>query len=278
MGRFWSLLFLSVPILGVIVFVAAMMGDRGPLYGFWFPEDISAHGYIIDNLIHTILYLTGLIFVFTGLTLFWFLWKYDGARHREPVEFVHGSHTLEIVWSILPAATLLFIAIYQMNAWADVKLLRPMLPGGDGQVGTGDDIPQPPLAEVKGRQFEWRIRYAGPDGIIGTTDDIHSLNDLHLPVNEEVVLQIKSEDVLHSFFLPNVRVKQDVVPGMKQYIWFRPVKTGQFDIVCAELCGWGHYKMKGRLTVQSRADFERWLEETQKEQNLAVFTADAGDE
>ena len=84
--------------------------------------------------------------------------------------------------------------------------------------------------------------------------------------------------MLHSFFLPNLRVKQDVVPGMKQFVWFRPVKTGQFDIVCAELCGWGHYKMKGRLTVESRDDFDRWLEQTRTEQNLATFTADAGDE
>ena len=65
--------------------------------------------------------------------------------------------------------------------------------------------------------------------------------------------------MLHSFFLPNLRVKQDVVPGMKQYVWFQAKKTGVFDIVCAELCGWGHYKMRGRLTVESRADFDAWL-------------------
>ena len=132
--------------------------------------------------------------------------------------FTHGSHTLEVVWSILPAATLVFIAIYQMNAWADAKMRRPKLP--NGQV-------KPPLAEITGRQFEWRIRYAGEDGEVGTADDIQLANDLHLPVNEEIVLSIKSADVLHSFFLPNLRVKQDVVPGMKQFVWFQPTKIGR---------------------------------------------------
>jgi cytochrome c oxidase subunit 2 len=267
-GRFWSILFLFVPILGVAVFVAAMNTDSAPLYGHWFPEDISDHGYIIDNLFNTILYLTGFIFVATGLALFWFLWKYDAAKNSEPVKYMHGSHTLEVVWSILPAATLLFIAIYQMNAWADAKVIRPVGPDG---------TPQPPIAEVTGRQFEWRIRYAGADQTIGTEDDIHTVNELHLPVGESIVLQIKSMDVLHSFFLPNVRVKQDVVPGMKQYVWFRPMKTGQFDIVCAELCGWGHYKMKGRMTVESPDDFQKWLADTQTAQEQDSFAMSEGE-
>ena len=109
----------------------------------------------------------------------------------------------------------MFIAIYQMNAWADAKM-RP----ARRLARTADDC-KPPLAEVTGRQFEWRIRYAGEDGIVGTPDDVQLVNDLHLPVNEEIVLSIKSQDVLHSFFLPNLRVKQDVVPGMKQYVWFQ---------------------------------------------------------
>ena len=125
MGRFWSLLFLSVPILGVATFVVAIAAETPPLFGHWFPEDISANGYIIDNLFNTIMYLTGFIFVATGLALFWFLWKYDATKVADPVKYTHGSHTLEVVWSILPAATLLFIAVYQMNAWADAKLARP---------------------------------------------------------------------------------------------------------------------------------------------------------
>ena len=103
------------------------------------------------------------------------------------------------------------------------------------------------------------------------------VNDLHVPTNEEVVLRIKSQDVLHSFFLPNLRLKQDVVPGMKQHVWFKTTRTGVFDIVCAELCGWGHYKMRGRLTVESRDDFNRWLDLQSREQNRAEFTPTTGE-
>jgi cytochrome c oxidase subunit II len=261
-GRFWSLLFLMVPIVGVGIFVWAM-ADLWPMQGHWLPENINAHGGVIDSLFLFILVLTGVIFVATGIALFLLLWQYDEAKVTAPVTYTHGSHTLEVVWSIIPAATLVFIAIYQMDAWADAKMKRPTLPGGQLK---------PPLAEVTGRQFEWRIRYAGEDGLIGTRDDVQITNDLHLPVNEEIVLSIKSQDVLHSFFLPNMRLKQDVVPGMKQYVWFRPTKTGVYDIVCAELCGWGHYKMRGRLTVESREDFNQWLAQQYGEQNQAAYT------
>ena len=156
-----------------------------------------------------------------------------------------------------------------MNAWADAKTRRPVLESGQ---------PKPPLAVVTGRQFEWRIRYAGFDNQIGTEDDVEVVNDLHVPINEEIVLKIQSEDVLHSFFLPNMRTKQDVVPGMQQYVWFRANKTGRYDIVCAELCGWGHYKMRGRLTVESRENFDRWLKDAHAAQNKAEYTASTGDE
>jgi cytochrome c oxidase subunit 2 len=244
------------------------MADLWPMQRHWLPEDISDHGAVIDNLFLFILYLTGIIFIATGAALFWFLWKYDAASNPQPVTFTHGSHTLEVVWSILPAATLVFIAIYQMNAWANAKMNRPKLPGGQLK---------PEIAEVTGRQFEWRIRYAGKDGIVGTEDDVHVVNDLHLPLGEDIVLEIKSMDVLHSFFLPNLRVKQDVVPGMRQYVWFKANKAGAYDIVCAELCGWGHYKMRGRVTIQSREEFDRWLAQTYDEQNQDQFTPQAGE-
>jgi heme/copper-type cytochrome/quinol oxidase subunit 2 len=328
-------------VFGVAVFVLSMVG-WGPLYKHWLPENINEHGGVIDDLYYFIMYLTGVIFIGTGLAQFYFMWKFDSHRKTGPVAFTHGSHTLEVVWSILPAATLLFIAIYQMNAWADHKMRRPVFDAGpDLEEGTADDVYQQPLAEVTGRQFEWRIRYPGADlageearqklrdaaaagGVLEGVDladfaalrktqqalqseldqagssgealdaatqkrlgqiravlpslalaidrgenaekDFFTVNDLHVPVNEEIVLQIESADVLHSFFLPHLRVKQDVVPGMKQFVWFQPNRTGVYDIVCAELCGWGHYKMKGRLTVESREDYERWLKEQYAQQ------------
>ncbi len=291
MGRFWSLMFLLVPILGTWIIVAAATDTwpftappEGGWFQFprahWFPENVNPHGEIIDILFIRIFYLTGAIFIGTGIALFWFLWKYDAEKSSEAVKFSHGNHTLEVVWSIIPALTLLFIAFVQLNAWADHKMRRPLDPGPDGELGTADDpmlpgpdeklgtdddqpAPKPPLALVTGRQFQWDVRYAGKDGELFTPDDLVTNTDLHVPVNEEIVLQIESRDVLHSVFLPNFRVKQDVVPGMTQHIWFLGTREGVFDIVCAELCGWGHYKMKGRLTVQSRQDFEAWLDDMQ---------------
>lgn len=272
MGRFWSLLFLCVPVFGVAIFVVAAMPDSWPLYNHWLPKDISEHGHVIDSLFYFILYLTGVIFIATSLVLFWYMWKYDGERQSEPVEFTHGNHTLEVVWSILPAATLLFIAVFQMDSWAQAKMRRPVLSlGPDQKEGTADDVLKPPLLRVTARQFEWRLRYAGEDGIIGTQDDVHLVNDLHVPVNEEIVLELESMDVLHSFFLPNVRVKQDAVPGMKQYVWFKCTETGTFDIVCAELCGWGHYKMRGRLTVETQEEFDQWLKQQFRDQEVTEF-------
>lgn len=258
MGRFWSLLFLSVPILGVAAFVFAVI-PGGIFANHWLPEDISQHGAVIDKLFMFIMYLTGVVFIVTSFLLFWFMWKYDAERNTEPVKYVHGSHTLEIIWSIIPAATLLFIAIFQMDAWADARMKYPT----DKTTG----LKKPPLLLVTGRQFEWRMQYAGEDKIIGTPDDIHLVNDLRIPVNEEIVIQIQTQDVLHSFFLPNMRIKQDVVPGMKQHIWFEAKKIGTYDIVCAELCGWGHYKMRGRLIVQSEDDFKEWMANAIAEQN-----------
>jgi cytochrome c oxidase subunit 2 len=244
-GRFWSLLFLAVPVLGVAAFVWA------PVAGYWLPQDVSEHGHAIDHLFRFILWLTGVVFIVTEAVLFYFLWRYDGKKNADSVKYSHGNHNLEIVWTILPAATLLFIALYQIDVWAVAKIEKPDMA---------------PTVEVTARQFEWRLRYPGPDGVIGTLDDIHHVNDLHIPVGEEVLVDLKSMDVLHSFFLPELRVKQDAVPGMKIPVWFKALEPGEYDLVCAELCGWGHYKMKGRLTVQSREDFDAWLQQLRVEQ------------
>jgi cytochrome c oxidase subunit 2 len=244
---FWSLLFLLVPVMGVATFAFA------PLYNIWLPRDVSEHGRVIDGLFMFILWLTGIVFVATEFALFYFLWKYNSKVNPKPAKFTHGSHSLEVVWTILPAVTLLFIAIYQMDAWAAAKMRPPNIPI---------------TCEVTGRQFNWDFRYPGPDKTMYTIDDIvRTDGNLYLPVGEEILLKITSADVLHSFFLPNLRMKQDVVPGMEQRMWFKATENGSFDIVCAELCGWGHYKMKGRIHILSRAEYDKKLVEMSAEQN-----------
>ncbi len=247
MPSFWALLFLLVPIMGVATFALA------PHYNIWLPHDASEHGRTIDSLFMFIMWLTGIVFVATEFTLFYFVWKYNAKNHAKPPVFTHGSHYLEVVWTILPAVTLLFIAIYQMDAWAAAKMRKP-------------DIPI--TCEVTGRQFNWDFRYPGPDHELYTADDIvRNDGHLYLPYGEEVLLKITSADVLHSFFLPNLRLKQDVIPGMQQYMWFKALEGGSFDIVCAELCGWGHYKMKGRIFLLSRPEYEAKLDDMRREQN-----------
>lgn len=246
---------------GTVLFVAAA-NQWYPLEGHWFPELVVADDNI-DHLFYLILWLTGFVFVATGIALFWFLWKYDAKQYAETPLYTHGSHYLEVIWSVIPAVILLFLAIYQMDAWAGSRMRRPTLEDGSYK---------PALARITGRQFEWRIQYPGDDGIFDTADDLHLVNELHVPLKEDVVLEIEAEDVLHSVFLPNFREKLDVVPGMKQYIWFHPVKNGTYDIVCAELCGWGHYKMKGRITVQPRSEFDQWLDEAYQQQELSEFS------
>ena len=263
MSKYWSLMALVTLVFGTLCFAVApttWFWDK-PM---WLPADYSEHGHEIDKLYYFILALTGVVFLATEFILFYFMWKYDASVNKGPVVYSHGSHSLEIVWTIIPAATLLFIAIVQFNSWAESKMQNPMY-GADGIAGPNPDNQDidddlQPTVEVTGRQWEWRIRYPGGDGLLGTPDDIFDVNELHVPANEDTIVSLKSMDVLHSFFIPNLRVKQDAVPGMKIPVWFKVLHEDvsslsnksnpfTFEIVCAEHCGARHYAMKGRVNV-----------------------------
>jgi cytochrome c oxidase subunit 2 len=247
--KLWSFLFLLVPIFCVLIFIIA------PSQGWWLPENVSNFGGNVDHLFMVILWIVTVAFIGTQAALVYFLFKY--GSHGGKAKFIHTDHRLEFWWTIIPAGILVFIAFYQFNTWIHIK---------------GKKIPRDGVdAEVLAGQFEWRIRYPGPDGKIGTQDDIQSLNNLHVPVNEDFTILLRSRDVLHSFFLPNLRVKQDAVPGMEIPVWFHPTKEGDFDLFCAELCGWGHYKMRGMLTVQSRSAYDQWLTEQKDAQDYTGF-------
>jgi cytochrome c oxidase subunit 2 len=138
------------------------------------------------------------------------------------------------------------LALLSRRSWAEIK---QQMPGDALQV------------EILAEQFAWNIRYPGPDGKLNTADDIVTLNQLHFPVGKAVVATLRSKDVIHSFFLPEFRVKQDAVPGMSTRIWFDGMRTGHWEIACAELCGLGHYRMKGFVTVETPQEFEKWLAE-----------------
>jgi cytochrome c oxidase subunit 2 len=114
---------------------------------------------------------------------------------------------------------------------------------------------------VTAKQFNWVMAYAGADGKLGTEDDVTFDNDLHVPVNKVVRVQLMSADVIHSFFLPNLRVKQDALPGRNILVWFEATKPGKYELPCAELCGFGHSGMKGWLYVHSPEEYAKWAQD-----------------
>jgi cytochrome c oxidase subunit 2 len=261
-GPLWAALFLLVPVLGTLVFIAGAWGIP-PFGGQWLPASLSEQGDAIDHLFYLILYLTGAVFIVTGVVLATSLFLFDGSRKEaRSVKYSHGSAKMEIAWAVVPAIVLVFLSFYQMQTWADAKMLRPLVSkGADGVAGTADDLPQPAIARIVGRQWEWRFIYAGTDGVIGTPDDLHTVNEIVLPYGEPVVLEMESQDVLHSFFVSQLRLKQDVVPGMRQAVWFNARKAATLEIACAELCGDLHYFMRAKMILVSREDFDVWLEE-----------------
>ena len=113
-------------------------------------------------------------------------------------------------------------------------------------------------AQVGGKQFNWNILYPGPDQQLGTADDVQVENELHVPVHTDIWLSLVSEDVIHSFFVPHLRVKQDMVPGREILVWFQATKPGLYEIACAELCGFGHSIMRGWLHVLPPDEYEAW--------------------
>ena len=261
MHKFWSLLFLLVPVGCIALCVIA------PWMGWWLPEQLSTYADDIDHLFNLILVITGIAFIATQLVLAYCLFRYGGQDRK--ATYQHGHHTLELVWTVVPSLILIFLAFYQLRAWAEIKF-ESKFPA---------EARENPLARVTGRQFEWRIRYPGPDGEFDTIDDLEIVNELHVPLGEPVVIHLQSMDVLHSFYIPLFRIKQDAVPGMNIPVWFEATKEGTYDLACAELCGWGHYMMRGLVTVhKDRAEFNSWLDELRTEQEYAGEVAQAGPE
>jgi cytochrome c oxidase subunit 2 len=318
----WSFLFGGVTAAAVGLFLLA------PLVGWWLPKNVSTFGDRIDNLFYIILWITGFFFILVECLLVYFLYKYAGrpqgqehvfghhyaekkvfwtayfkAVARPVTAVIHDQHRLELFWTLVPALILLFIALVQINTWADIKYHKNM-PSLDGQTQQ---------LEVSARQFEWRIRYPstarlqswrlkegeegyerpGDFGRNPHVDDVRVVDEIHVYKGQKVRIYLTTQDVLHSFYLPNLRLKQDAVPGKPIPVWFEATEantrydeqtgrwvdgydpqTGTWDqpsqvweLACAELCGWGHYKMQGRLYVhEDEADFLAWLQAAEQEQ------------
>jgi cytochrome c oxidase subunit II len=241
---------------------------------WWFPVDISTHGAAIDHQFNLTLIICGVIFVAAQLGLAWFAWKYRDRGDGRKVIYSHGHNKLEATWII--AAAILFIGLNLMGyqSWAQMHF-------------TGA-APGALQIQVQGQQFYWYFRYPGPDGKFGPThaqkvddaagnfygldrehdpaskDDIVTAT-LAVPVNRPIALILRSKDVTHSFFVRELRLKQDAVPGMEIPIHFTATEEalrhngGRYEIACTQLCGLGHYRMRAFLQVMTEPDFEKWL-------------------
>jgi cytochrome c oxidase subunit 2 len=291
--KFWSILF-GVTMLGcLLLFIIA------PWVGWWLPPNVATFGPSVDNLFYLILAITGFFFILTEGILVYGMWRFAGAPGRRGI-YVHGNHTLELIWTIVPAVVLLLVAIVQIQTWANIKFQKNM-PAPDG---TTEQM------EVTARQWEWRVRYPSSERMASWErdpkaaldfgqnphlDDLHTVNEIHVWKGVKVLVHLKTQDVIHSFFLPNLRLKQDALPGKTIPVWFeltdynteqipgqgrwaevgydpKTGKTTQLDkiweLACAEFCGVRHSMMRGKLYVhKDKADFLAWLKQAEADQN-----------
>lgn len=221
----------------------------------WLPDGyggVSSYGGDIDAVFRFIYWLTFGIFWLVTILMVVFLYKY---RYREGdtrrATYTHGNTTLELIWTIIPAIVFIGIWFVSKTSWADIKA---KVPPPDVQV------------RVTASQFAWGFVYAGPDGRFDTTDDKTDKDlkgadkELHVPVNKVVKVLLRSDDVIHSFFVPSFRLKQDAVPGREINVWFKATRPGRYELPCAELCGPGHSGMIGWVNVLADAEYQQWVQ------------------
>jgi cytochrome c oxidase subunit 2 len=236
---------------------------------WWMPAGASAAAAAIDHQFAITFVVMGIVFVAAQMTLGYVVWKYRDHSGAGTVAYSHGNVKLEILWTSLTAILFVGLNLIGSPTWASERF-RPAEAGAV-------------RVEVTGLQFAWYFRYPGPDGKFGATkpeledassggegalgldsadpaskDDIVT-GTMELPVGREAEIILRAHDVIHSFFVPAMRFKQDAVPGLAIHMHFTPTQTGTYEIACAELCGLGHYKMHGVVNVVSQQEFDRWI-------------------
>jgi cytochrome c oxidase subunit 2 len=243
---------------------------------WWWTEIASNWGAMDDTIILTF-WVTGSVFCAVCLFMSYCVWKFRYNKNRK-AEYEPENSKLE--WGLTIFTTLGVCA-----------LLAPGLIVWDKYV----DVPEEAIEiEVMAQQWYWNFRLPGKDGILGLTDfnnidedntfginldDPNGLDDiliegddLHILKDQPIKVNLRSIDVLHDFYIPQFRAKMDMVPGMITYYWFTPIRTGEFEILCAEYCGTSHYAMRGWVSVDEETDYQEWLsEQTTFEEMMASF-------
>ncbi|PYV16767.1 MAG: cytochrome c oxidase subunit II [Acidobacteria bacterium] len=234
---------------------------------WWFPDPISTIAPAIDAQFDRTMLFSGTIFVLAQVALGLLIFRFRDRGQRS--SYSHGSTALEVIWTTATAVIFIGLALAARSAWASLHFMGP----DPGSIEI----------EVTGAQFEWQFRYPGPDGKFGSTDprlisesagnplglDLNEpaakddvvVPEIAVPVNRPVELILRTKDVIHNFAVPQLRIKQDSVPGLAIRIHFTTNKIGEYEVACMELCGLGHYKMRTTFRVLSDQDFEKWLKD-----------------
>ncbi|MBI4469386.1 MAG: cytochrome c oxidase subunit II [Acidobacteria bacterium] len=255
-------------LLAVLIWVITIATVVAFTNGPWkFPELISEHGQAIDDQFAITIFITGLVFFLAQMTLGYFIVRYRSRGTKdERATYNHGNTKFEIAMMVMTAVVFMALGITGQKVWAQLHLQE--IPANAVEI------------EVTGQQFNWNFRYPGADGRFGrlvpkliddatnplglddtdpaAKDDVRATT-IAIPIDQPVKLLLRSKDVIHSFFSPNLRIKQDAVPGMLIPVHFKATKTGRYEILCVELCGMQHFKMKTYLDVMNAADFNKWL-------------------
>jgi cytochrome c oxidase subunit II len=211
------------------------------------PINVSTFGGDIDGIIRLIFWITGFFLILAEAFLLFCILRFrrrDGVR----AAWLPAETLVSNLFVLVPVAVVLVCDLYIESkaspVWTHVK----------------EDIPKGDMTvRVTARQFMWLFTYPGPDGVLGTDDDIVVPNEMHVPRDRTIRLQLESTDVLHSFFVAAFRLKQDVVPGRSIPAWFNATQDGTFEIACSQICGSSHGVMGGKVVVQSPEAYEAWI-------------------
>jgi cytochrome c oxidase subunit II len=251
-------------------FISRSYGVSNETMSFWDrirpPEDISTNGHLIEWLFNYTTYVNLFWFALVVIGLFGFSFLYAKKRHQKPF-YTHGNekkHLFITAFIALGVFLSVDMVITKISA-RDIKEVFWNFPADD------EDIIK---VQVLAQQWAWNFRYAGKDGEFNTADDVVTLNELRIPMGKKIMIQMTSKDVIHSFYLPNARIKADAIPGRYAKLWFDANKVGKYEIACAEMCGNHHYLMKAIMTVLSQEDYDLWITESQ---DMAIATNDTGD-
>ena len=239
------------------------------LEGLGLPAAGSAHAADVDRLMVLVHWLMAALFVGWSAFFVYVLVRFRRTAH--PVAMHRGMRGRWSTWiegGVL-AAEIILLAYFSIPVWS-------------ARVDAFPPEQQSTVVRVVAEQFAWNVHYPGADGRFGRTDvrllgpsnplgldrsdpaakdDITTINQLNLPVDRPAIVHLSSKDMVHSFALPQMRVKQDAIPGIAQPVWFTPTTIGKWEIACSQLCGLGHYRMRGFYTIQTQADYEAWLAE-----------------